>query len=150
MDGISHLDPAFVVGFAAFGGKLLLLGAVQLDEGAGHGVAGDELIAGERLEQPPADDLETLVGTGRPPGGFDAADGVLQPRQRFAAPLAADFDVRHASFGLLVRAFGCRNAHHQQRVLCRLCRLAQCLGKGEVRLERPGRQIRHVPCNCRA
>ena len=142
MNGVCHLDPAFVVGFAALGRKLLLLGAIQLDEGAGHSIAGHELVAGERLEQPPAHDLKALVGTGGPPGRFHAADGVFQPRQGFAAPLTADFDVRHAPFGFLVRAFGSWNTHDQQRVLGRLCRFTQRLGEGEVRLERSGGQIR--------
>ena len=132
---VGHLDPAFVVGFAAFGRELLLLRAVQIDESAGNGVAGNELVAGERLEQPAADDLEAFVRAGRPPGCFDAADGVLEPGKRLAATFAADFDVGDAALGLLVRAFRSRNAHDEQRVLGGLGRFAQCLGEGEVRLE---------------
>ncbi len=93
VDRVGHLDPALVVGLPALRRKLLLLRAVQLREGAGHGVAGHELLAGQGLEQPAADDLEALVGTGRPPRRLDAADGVLEPRQAPCAPLAADLDV---------------------------------------------------------
>ena len=50
VDRVGHFDPAFVVGFPAFGRELLLLRTVQFDEGAGDGVAGNELVSGERLE----------------------------------------------------------------------------------------------------
>jgi hypothetical protein len=71
-----------------------VLRAVEVVEGARHGVAGDELLfLDERLEQPPADDLEALLGAGRPPRGLDAPDGVAQPVQRRAPALAADLDV---------------------------------------------------------
>ena len=86
VDRVGHLDPAFVVGFPAFGREFLLLGAVQFDESAGNGVAGNELVSRERLEQPAADDLEAFVWAGRTPGCFDAADGILQSGERFAAP----------------------------------------------------------------
>src|SRR6202034_2010092 len=103
--------------------------------------AGTELVSRERLEQPATDDFEAFVRTGRTPGCFDAADGVLEPGKRLAAAFPADLGVGHAALGLLVWAVRSRDTYHEQRALGRLSRFAQGLGEGEVRLKRAGRQI---------
>ena len=95
---------------------------------------------GQRLEQPPPHDLESLLGARRPPRGLDPADHVAQPIERLAPALAAHLDV----VGLGVRrARGVRGrqADHEQAVLHQLRRLGQHLGEGELRLEAARRQV---------
>ena len=120
VDGIGRLDPLLVVGVAALGWKLLVLGPVELRERAGHDVPVLELRRiGERLEQPSSDDLETLFGACRPPGRFDAPDDVPQPVERLPSARAADLDVVGLGVG---RAGGIRRrqADHQQAARGRL------------------------------
>ena len=118
-----------------------MLGPVEVGEGAGHNVA--FTIPGrvrQRLEQAPADDLEPLLGAGRPPRRLDPAHHVAQPVQRLAAALAAHLDV----VGLGVRrsgGIGGGQADHEQAVLDQLGTLGEHLGEGELRLEAAGRQV---------
>ncbi len=141
VDRVGVAQALLVLGLVGLGRELLLLGPVQLVERAGDAVAGDELLARhDRLEQPPAHDLEALLGAGRPPGRLDAADGVAQPVERRAATLAAHLDV----VGDRVRGAGRvrrRQADDEQALLRELGRLGQRLGEGEVRLERAARQV---------
>ena len=118
-----------------------MLAAVAVRERPRHHVPVPEpRRVGERLEQPPPDDLEPFLGAGRPPRRFDAPDDVAQPVDRLAAALAAHFDV----VGLRVRrtgGVGRRQADHQQAIAGRLHRFGQRLREGELRLEAPGRQV---------
>ena len=50
VDGISHLDPTFVVGFAALRRKFLLLRAIQIHKCASDSIARDKLVSGKWLE----------------------------------------------------------------------------------------------------
>ncbi len=64
-------------------------------EGLDDAVArGEGLALGHGLEQPPAHDLEALVGARRPPRALDPAEGVLEAVERDTAALAADLDLR--------------------------------------------------------
>ena len=117
MDRVGRLDPLLVIGIAALGRELLVLRPVEVGEGPRHHVAVLELRRiGQRLEQPPPHDLETLLGARRPPRGLDAAHHIAQPIERLAPALAADLHV----IGLGVRrARGVRGrqADHEQAVL---------------------------------
>ena len=85
VDRIGRLDALLVLGLAALRRELGLLGAVELGEGPRHHVPVLELGGvGEGLEQPPADDLEALLGGGRPPGGLHPPDHIAQPVQGLA------------------------------------------------------------------
>src|SRR5438128_548791 len=65
VDGIGSLQAALIVPLPTVGWKLLRLGTVQVGEGPGDSVAGSEvLLLGDRLEETPTHDLETLLGTG--------------------------------------------------------------------------------------
>ena len=92
--------PLLVVGVAALGRELLVLRAVEIGEGPRHHVAVLELRrVGQRLEEPPAHDLEPLLGAGRPPRGLDPADHVAQPVERLAPALAAHLDIVRLGVG---------------------------------------------------
>ena len=83
VDGIGRPDALLVVGVPALGRKLLVLRPVVVRERAGHDVPVLVLhLIGERLEQPSPDDLEALLGAGRPPRRFDPPDDVPQPVER--------------------------------------------------------------------
>ena len=138
---VGGLDALLVIAAAALGREFLLLAAIEIGEGAGYHVAVLELRrVRERLEQPAAHDLEALFGARRAPGRFDAADHVAQTVQRFAAALAADFDIVGAGMRRS-GGVGGRQADHQQTVAGQFGRLGQGLGKAELGLEAAGGQI---------
>ena len=94
VDRVGRLDPLLVVGVAALGRELLVLRAVEIGERARHHVAVLELRRiDQRLEQPPAHDLEALLGARRPPRRLHPPDDVAQPVERLAPALAAHLDV---------------------------------------------------------
>ena len=118
-----------------------MLRPVEVGEGARHHVAILELRSiGQRLEQPPAHDLEALLGAGRPPRGFDTAHDVAQPVERLAPALAAHLHVIGPGVG---RAGGVRGgqADDEQAVLRQLGRFGEHLGEGELGLEAACRKV---------
>ena len=123
MDRIGRLDPVLVVEVAALGREFLMLGPVEVVEGAGDRVARDELgLFDQRLEQPPPDDLEAFLGAGRRPRRLHPPDDVAQPRQRRPAARAAHLLV----VGLRVRRgrrIGGGQADDQQTMLGEFRRL---------------------------
>src|SRR5690606_37332139 len=94
----------------------------------------------QRFEQAPANDLETFLGTRRPPRGFHATDRIAEPIQCLAPTAPANLDV--ISLGVWrSRSVRCRQTDDQKTVLRQLCRLRQRLSKGEMSLEAAGREI---------
>ena len=74
--------------------------AVELAEGVHHGVLrGVGGLGVDGLEEPAADDLEALLGAGRPPGGFHAAEGITQAVERRPPGLSANLDVAGRNTG---------------------------------------------------
>ena len=124
--GLLQLAPVVLVGAALR--KIVGVLAVELGELLQRVVPVMEAVAGNFLEQPPPDDLVALLLDGRPPRGFDARKGLLEPRQRLLTAFAADLDLR------------CGQRGDQQRAGARLDRLGQRLHEGQVRVERAGRQ----------
>src|SRR5437763_518625 len=102
VDRVSHLDAAFVISFAAFRRELLLLRAVQFDEGVGNRVASNELVSGKWLKQSAPNDLEALVWAGWAPGCLDPTNCVFQAGKGLAPAFPANLDVGDTSFGLLM------------------------------------------------
>src|SRR6266480_3081323 len=120
MDGIGGLQAALVVPLPTVGWKLLRLGTVQVGEGPGDSIAGGEvLLLGDRLEETPAHDLETLLGTGGSPRGLQAAKRITQPNDSLVASLAANLNV------------GGGNAGNQERLRGGLRSFCECLGEAE-------------------
>jgi hypothetical protein len=94
VDGIGGLDALLVIGGAALGRKLRLLCSIEVGEGPRHDVAVFVLRRiRDRLEEPPADDLESLFGARRAPGGLYAPHHVTQPVERLPPSLAAYFHI---------------------------------------------------------
>ena len=143
MNRVGGPDAAFVVGSAALRGKLDLLQAIQFGEGPGGDVALREGVRpGERFEQPPAHNLEALLGAGRPPRRVDPAQHVAQPIQGAAPANASDLGVVRLGVGRIgSRDVGSRQRDHQQTVARELHRLGQRLGESELSLEAARRQI---------
>ena len=68
-----------VARFAGFGRELGGVLGIEVGEAAHHRIAGSAgRLGGDRLEQPPPHNLETLVAGGRPPLVGDAGDHVLE------------------------------------------------------------------------
>jgi len=94
MDGIGGLQAALVVSLSRVGWKLLRLSTVQVGEGPGDSIAGSEvLLLGNRLEETPTHDLETLLGAGGSPRGLETTKRVAQAHDGFASSLAANLNV---------------------------------------------------------
>ncbi len=144
VDGVGGAQPLLVIRLARLRRELLALGAVKVIKGAGHRVAGLELVrVNEWLEQAAADNLEAFFGAGRPPRCLDPADGVAQPVKRRPAALAADLDVVGHRMGRAGRVTGWQ-ADDQQAAAGQLGRLSQGLGKREVGLEVAAGQLGRV------
>ena len=132
VDGIRRLEPFLIIRIAAFRGEFLLLRAVKLHERLGGSVAGDvQLRVGDRLKQPPPDNLETFLGTRRPPGRFHAADGVASSAPARARPRSPPTSTSAISLpcGLTTPLSTGRDADNEQGVLRRLGRFAQASGQ---------------------
>src|SRR5690242_6248743 len=86
MDWIRRLNPFLVVRAPALRRELGRLNVIQLREASSRQVPILELIAGNGLEQPPADNLESLFRCCRPPGRFDTSNHVAQAIQCLAPP----------------------------------------------------------------
>ena len=68
-----------VAGFAGFGRELRGVLGIEVREAAHHRIASSTgLLGGDRLEQPPPHNLETLVAGGRPPLVSNAGAHVLE------------------------------------------------------------------------
>jgi len=68
MDRVSGLDAFLIVGVAALGWELRLLGSVKIRKRTRHHISILELNwVGHRLKQPPPHDFKSLLGAGRPP-----------------------------------------------------------------------------------
>ena len=68
MDGISGLDPFFVIGVTAIDGKFLMLGPIKIAKRPDRQIPGYKLfLFDERLEQSPSDDFESFFYPSRPP-----------------------------------------------------------------------------------
>src|SRR4051794_19591137 len=93
-----------------------------------RGVAFALVLWRDRLEEPPAHDLEALICGRGSPRGLHPTDNVEDPRQRLPTPLTADLDI------------GRGDRDHQHRVW----HLARCIGerlsKRELGIEGAGRE----------
>ena len=117
MDRIGGPDPLLVVDVPTLGRKLLVLGPIELREGPCNHIPVLELRrVRERLEEPPPHDLETFLGTRRPPRRLDAPDDVPQAIERLAPALSSDLDVIGPRVGRPGRIRG-RQADHEQAVV---------------------------------
>src|SRR5258708_805547 len=124
MDGIGGLQATLVISLPTVGWKLLRLGTVQVGEGPGDSIAGSEiLLLGNRLEETPTHDLETLLGAGGSPRGLETTERVAQAHDGFASALAANLNV------------GGRDTGYQQRLRGRLGSFSERLGEAEVGIE---------------
>src|SRR5579872_2726626 len=94
MDGEGCLHSFFVVRGAAFARELRALRSIQFRECASRDVAlFERLRSGEWFEQPSPNDLESLLGGCRSPGGFETPYYISQAVQCFATAYTPDFHV---------------------------------------------------------
>ena len=94
MDGVSFLKFAPVIFIGRAARKLVCVFSIELGELLQRVVPVVELVAGNVLEQPPADDFVALFLRCRPPGRLDPGEGLLEPDQRFLSAVSADLDLR--------------------------------------------------------
>ena len=124
MDGIGGLQATLVISLPAVGWKLLRLGAIQVSEGPGDGIAGGEVpLLIDGLEETPAHDLETLLGAGGSPHGLQTAERIAQAYNGLLSPLATDLNV------------GGRDTGYQECLWGSLGSFSERLGKAEVGVE---------------
>src|SRR5258708_10281936 len=129
MDGIGGLQAALVISLPTVGWKLLRLGTVQVGEGPGDSIAGSEvLLLGDRLEETPTHNLETLLGASRSPCGLETTERVAQAHDGLATALATNLNV------------GGRDAGYQERLRGRLGSFSERLGEAEVGVEGASRE----------
>ena len=87
-----------------------------------------EPVAGNVLEQPPADNFVAFFLRSGAPGRFNPGEGLLEPDQGFLTALAANLDLRSRKRG------------HEQGAGAGLDRLGQGLDETEIGVEGTGRQ----------
>ena len=128
MDGVCPLQLAPVVRVGAAAWKLVGVVAIELRELHQGVVAVVVPVAGDLLEQAPADDLVALFLRRGPPGRLHSGEGLLEPGDRLLSPFPADLDP------------GRRQRRHEQGSGAGLDRLRQRLDEGQVGVERARRQ----------
>jgi hypothetical protein len=138
VERVGGFDPFRIAGLTALCRELGRVAAVHLPEHPGGAVAVCHLLSFDGLEQPPADDLEALLGTGRSPGGFYPADHVAQAPQRLSAAGAADLRFRSCATVASVSPFGDWQGQHQHDAGGGSGGFGEGLGEAEVGVEVAG------------
>ena len=95
---------------------------------------------GERLEKASPHNLETFLGTGRPPGRVDTPNDVPQPIEGLPPAVPTDLDVIRLGVGGPGRVRGWQ-ADHEQAVVGEFGRFREYLGKTELGLEAAGGEV---------
>jgi hypothetical protein len=110
-----------------------LVGGIQLAEPLDDLVAALHRLGGQRLEETPADDLERLLRSRRPPRGIDAVDDVLEGLEGLLPALTANLDRRR------------RQADDEEGARDLVDGARELLGEREGGVERPAGQVVLAP-----